>query len=210
MFEGFKSALRDLATMAYGLKQGVAFVGDKVISVEQSRRILKEYFDLDYNDRILVRELASNEEYLELVAAAQITGKPRMGIQARTGSAVAALPGPHRVSDLPRSAVGNRRSARRLHPPLRSLPRLPRRPPGLHLRYGAGRRSLNGRAPTAIASRFDRLRPATSSVPEGPPIGRVHPDRGTSGRAIPVRDRCRDSGADGNRTPRRRCPGRSR
>ncbi len=86
MFEGFKSALRDLALMAYGLKQGVAFMGNKVISLEQARTILSQHFDIDYRDKEVLRQLSMNEKYLELVAAAQITGKPRMGIQTRNGA----------------------------------------------------------------------------------------------------------------------------
>ena len=86
MFEGFKSALRDLATMAWGLKQGVAYIGDRILSIEQARTMLADHFDIDYHDQKLAKELISNEHYLELVTAAQITGKPRMGIAARTGA----------------------------------------------------------------------------------------------------------------------------
>ncbi|MFC1752545.1 Glu/Leu/Phe/Val dehydrogenase [Thermoproteota archaeon] len=86
MFEGFKSALRDLALMAYGIKKGVALIGDRVISMDEARHILAENFDIDFSDSNVIKELAQKEKYLELVNAAQITGKPRMGIQARTGA----------------------------------------------------------------------------------------------------------------------------
>ncbi|MBN2628032.1 MAG: Glu/Leu/Phe/Val dehydrogenase, partial [Spirochaetales bacterium] len=86
MFEGFKSALRDLALMAYGVRHNVTMIGDQIISLEEARHILKEAFDIDYNDTRILRELGANQEYLELVVAAQITGKPRMGIEARTGA----------------------------------------------------------------------------------------------------------------------------
>ena len=86
MFEGFKSALHDIALIANGMKKSSAFMGNKVVSLEAARNILKEQFNINYQDGVLLRELADNEEYLELVAAPQITGKPRMGIQARTGA----------------------------------------------------------------------------------------------------------------------------
>lgn len=83
MFEGFKSALRDLAMMAYGLKGGVSMIGSRIVSVEDARRMLKENFDVDWTDSAVLRELSGSEEYLELVAAAQVTGKPKRGIAAR-------------------------------------------------------------------------------------------------------------------------------
>ncbi|MFP4382926.1 MAG: Glu/Leu/Phe/Val family dehydrogenase [Spirochaetia bacterium] len=86
MFEGFKSALRDLALIAYGLKQGVAFMGNKVIPLEVVRKILSEHFDIDYRDEEVLQALSMNEKYLELVTAAQITGKPRMGVAVRNGA----------------------------------------------------------------------------------------------------------------------------
>ncbi|HOG17194.1 MAG TPA: Glu/Leu/Phe/Val dehydrogenase dimerization domain-containing protein [Syntrophales bacterium] len=86
LFEGFKSALRDLALIAYGLKKGAADIGNRVVSLTEAREMLRHNFDVDYNDRLVLRELISSERYLELVAAAQITGKPRMGIEVR-GSA---------------------------------------------------------------------------------------------------------------------------
>ncbi|MGL1890424.1 MAG: hypothetical protein OCD02_02305 [Spirochaetaceae bacterium] len=86
LFEGFKSALRDLALLAYGIKKGVALIGNKIISVDEARRILYENFDIDYLDKEILKELSTKEEYLNLVTAAQITGKPKMGINARTGA----------------------------------------------------------------------------------------------------------------------------
>ncbi|MBN2618301.1 MAG: Glu/Leu/Phe/Val dehydrogenase, partial [Spirochaetales bacterium] len=86
LFEGFKSALRDLALLAYGIKKGVSQIGNKIISVEEARSILYNNFDIDYLDSSILKELSTNEEYLNLVTAAQITGKPKMGIAARTGA----------------------------------------------------------------------------------------------------------------------------
>ncbi len=86
MFEGFKSALRDLALMVYGIRHNVTMIGDQIISLEEARMILRDAFDIDYNDKKILKELGSNQDYLELVVAAQITGKPRMGIEARTGA----------------------------------------------------------------------------------------------------------------------------
>ncbi|MDC7222385.1 MAG: Glu/Leu/Phe/Val dehydrogenase dimerization domain-containing protein [Spirochaetales bacterium] len=86
MFEGFKSALRDLALMVNGVRHNVTMIGDQIISLEEARLILKEAFQIDYNDRKVLRELGVNQEYLELVVAAQITGKPRMGLEARNGA----------------------------------------------------------------------------------------------------------------------------
>lgn len=83
MFEGFKSALRDLAMMAYGLKPGVSLVGSRIVSIEDARRMLAEHFAVDWTDPEILRELCGNEKYLELVAAAHITGKPKLGIAAR-------------------------------------------------------------------------------------------------------------------------------
>ncbi len=82
MFEGFKSALRDISLLAYGVKSGVGVIGDSVVSMEQARRMLLDNFGVDFHDRELLRELASSERYLELVAAPQITGKPKLGIDA--------------------------------------------------------------------------------------------------------------------------------
>lgn len=86
LFEGFKSALRDLALMAYGLKKGITLIGNRAISLYEARKILQEHFDIDYLDQRLLKALITNETYLELVTAAQITGKPRMGIEARNGA----------------------------------------------------------------------------------------------------------------------------
>ena len=86
MFEGFKSALRDLALMASGIKKSLSIIGDRVISVEEARRLLEKNFDINPYDMRILHELITSERYLELVAAPQITGKPRMGIAARTGA----------------------------------------------------------------------------------------------------------------------------
>ena len=86
LFEGFKSALHDLAMIAYGLKKNVAFLGNKVLTLADARAILSGNFDVDWHDERILRELAMNEGYLERVVAPQITGKPRMGIQARGGA----------------------------------------------------------------------------------------------------------------------------
>ena len=86
MFEGFKSALRDLALMVYGVRHNVTMIGDRIISLEEARVILREAFNIDYTDSRILKELGANQDYLELVVAAQITGKPRMGINARTGA----------------------------------------------------------------------------------------------------------------------------
>lgn len=86
IFEGFKSALSDLAKMAYGLKQGVALFDNKAVSLRRAREILRDHFDIDLEDRRALRELFENEEYLELVAAAQITGKTLRGLKARRGA----------------------------------------------------------------------------------------------------------------------------
>jgi glutamate dehydrogenase/leucine dehydrogenase len=86
MFEGFKSALRDLALMVYGVRHNVTMIGDKIISLEEARTILREAFNIDYTDSRILKELGANQDYLELVVAAQITGKPRMGIDTRTGA----------------------------------------------------------------------------------------------------------------------------
>jgi glutamate dehydrogenase/leucine dehydrogenase len=86
LFEGFKSALRDLAMIAYGMKRGATLIGNRIISLDEARMMLLRHFDIDYHDRGILQELISSEQYLDLVAAAQITGKPRMGIAARTGA----------------------------------------------------------------------------------------------------------------------------
>jgi glutamate dehydrogenase (NAD(P)+) len=86
MFEGFKSVLRDLALMVYGVKNNVSMIGDKIISLEAARRLLKDAFEINYDDKKILEQLCMDQEYLELVVAAQITGKPRMGISARNGA----------------------------------------------------------------------------------------------------------------------------
>ncbi len=86
MFEGFKSALRDLALMTSGIKNGISLVGNRVVSRTRAREILQKNFDVDVNDDAIIQELINSELYLELVAAAQITGKPNRGIAARNGA----------------------------------------------------------------------------------------------------------------------------
>ncbi|MDC7231952.1 MAG: Glu/Leu/Phe/Val dehydrogenase dimerization domain-containing protein [Spirochaetales bacterium] len=86
MFQGFKSALRDLALMVYGVRHNVTMIGDQIISLQEARQLLKEGFNIDYTDSRILKELGANQDYLELVVAAQITGKPKMGIDARTGA----------------------------------------------------------------------------------------------------------------------------
>ncbi|MHB8909776.1 MAG: Glu/Leu/Phe/Val family dehydrogenase [Syntrophales bacterium] len=86
LFEGFKSALHDLAMIAYGVKKNVAVLGNKVLTLSDARAILSGNFDVDWHDERILRELTMNEDYLERVVAPQITGKPRMGIEARGGS----------------------------------------------------------------------------------------------------------------------------
>jgi glutamate dehydrogenase (NAD(P)+) len=86
LFEGFKSALRDLAMTVYGLKKGVSFIGNSVISIEGARSILNTNFGIDCDNQDLLERLATDEDYLELVVAAQITGKPKLGLNARNGA----------------------------------------------------------------------------------------------------------------------------
>jgi glutamate dehydrogenase (NAD(P)+) len=76
MFEGFKSVLRDLVLMVYGVKNNVSMIGDKIISLEEARKLLKDAFDINYDDKKILEKLGMDQEYLELVVAAQITGKP--------------------------------------------------------------------------------------------------------------------------------------
>lgn len=86
LFEGFKSALRDLSLLVLGVKKGVSLIGNKIISVEEARSILLNNFSINYLDKEVLTELSISEEYLNLVVAPQITGKPKMGIDARTGA----------------------------------------------------------------------------------------------------------------------------
>ncbi|MDD5712083.1 MAG: Glu/Leu/Phe/Val dehydrogenase dimerization domain-containing protein [Smithellaceae bacterium] len=86
LFEGFKSALRDLVLLAYGIKKGVTTIGNRVISFTEARDILKHQFDVDWSDKRGLKELIRSEKYLELVTAPQITGKKRLGIAARDGA----------------------------------------------------------------------------------------------------------------------------
>ena len=86
MFEGFKTALRELCMLSSGIKQGVGIIGNEVVSYEKASRMLRDNFGIDPMDEAVMARLIENEQYLELVAAAQITGKPKMGIAARTGA----------------------------------------------------------------------------------------------------------------------------
>lgn len=86
LFEGFKSALRDLAMTIHGIKKGVSFIGNTVISIEGARTILQDNFGIDCDNQKLIERLATDEDYLELVVASQITGKPKLGLGARNGA----------------------------------------------------------------------------------------------------------------------------
>lgn len=87
LFEGFKSSIRDLALMAYGSKRHVGLIGNNcVVSVEMARAMLRDHFGLNLWDEAMLKELATSERYLNLVCAAQITGKQRLGIPVRTGA----------------------------------------------------------------------------------------------------------------------------
>ena len=86
LFEGFKSALRDLAMTVYGIKKGVSIIGNTVVSIEGARTILQSNFGIDCDNHQLLERLATDEDYLELVVAAQITGKPKLGLAARSGA----------------------------------------------------------------------------------------------------------------------------
>jgi glutamate dehydrogenase (NAD(P)+) len=57
-----------------------------VLTLADARAILSDHFDVDWQDERILRELATNEGYLERVVAPQITGKPRMGISVRNGA----------------------------------------------------------------------------------------------------------------------------
>jgi glutamate dehydrogenase/leucine dehydrogenase len=83
LFEGFKSALRDLVLVSSGIKKGVTLIGNRVVSIDEARGMLSNNFNIDWTNRRILRELVINEKYLELVSAPQITGKPHMGIAAR-------------------------------------------------------------------------------------------------------------------------------
>jgi glutamate dehydrogenase (NAD(P)+) len=86
LFEGFKSALRDLAMIVIGVKQGATVIGNRIISLDEARNILWNHFDLDYREPGVLQQLIYSEQYLDLIAAAQITGKSRMGIEVRAGA----------------------------------------------------------------------------------------------------------------------------
>jgi glutamate dehydrogenase/leucine dehydrogenase len=86
LVEGFKSALRDLVLMVYGIKRAPISIGNKIITIEHARKILSDNFNIDVKNETFLKELTTSEKYLELVVAAQITGKPNMGIAARKGA----------------------------------------------------------------------------------------------------------------------------
>lgn len=87
LFEGFKSSTRHLALMAHGSKKHVGLIGNnRVVSIEQARGMLRKNFEISLWDDTVLHELASSERYLNLVCAAQITGKDHFGIQARAGA----------------------------------------------------------------------------------------------------------------------------
>ena len=86
MFEGFKAAVRELALIAYGIKDGVSYIGNHVISIDQAIMMLQGFFGLDFLSQETLEKLVTDEKYVELVAAAQITGKPKMGIPVRNGA----------------------------------------------------------------------------------------------------------------------------
>lgn len=88
LVEGFKSALRDLALVVYGIRESYTMIGNRVLSLADARKMLLKHFNIHPNDTLLLNELVKNETYLNLVVAAQITGKPleKMGTLARTGA----------------------------------------------------------------------------------------------------------------------------
>ncbi len=86
IFKGYKAALRDLVTLAFGSKYGAAYIGKRVVAIGEARSILEKHFDVDSFDDAVISRLMTDEYYLELVLAAQITGKPDMGIEARNGA----------------------------------------------------------------------------------------------------------------------------
>ncbi|MBN4074020.1 hypothetical protein JYT61_00505 [bacterium AH-315-E10] len=92
IFEGFKTALRDIVCQAYASRYGAARIAKRIITITEAREILESNFEIDpYDDRVL-HTLLTDETYLSLVLASQITGKPVLGIQARknaTGFGVA-------------------------------------------------------------------------------------------------------------------------
>lgn len=87
LFEGFKSALREVALTALRLKNQVALIGNELITTDRAKEILAENFGIFLpHDRDLVERLLADWHYLELVSAGQITGKPIMGLPVRNGS----------------------------------------------------------------------------------------------------------------------------
>jgi glutamate dehydrogenase/leucine dehydrogenase len=86
IFEGYKAALRDLVSLVYASKFGAARVGKKLVNVKQARKILANNFEIDPYDDEALKRLMTNEHYLSLVIASQITGKPKMGVNVRNGA----------------------------------------------------------------------------------------------------------------------------
>ena len=86
IFEGYKSALRDLVSLVYASKYGAARVGKKLVNVKQARKILERNFEIDPYDDDTLKRLMTNEHYLSLVVASQLTGKPKMGVNVRNGA----------------------------------------------------------------------------------------------------------------------------
>lgn len=86
IFEGYKAALRDLVSLVYASKYGAARVGKKLVTVKQARKILEHNFEIDPYDDDTLKRLMTNEYYLSLVVASQITGKPKMGVNVRNGA----------------------------------------------------------------------------------------------------------------------------
>lgn len=86
IFEGYKAALRDLVSLVYASKYGAARVGKKLVTVKQARKILENNFEIDPYDDETLKRLMTNEHYLSLVIASQITGKPKMGVNVRNGA----------------------------------------------------------------------------------------------------------------------------
>lgn len=86
IFEGYKAALRDLISLVYASKYGAARVGKQLVNVQQARSILEKNFEIDPYDDETLKRLMTNEHYLSLVVASQITGKPKMGVNVRNGA----------------------------------------------------------------------------------------------------------------------------
>ncbi len=86
IFDGYKAAFRDLVTLTYTSKFGVAYIGKRIVNITSARKILEENFNIDPFDNEIIHWLMTSEKYLNLVLASQITEKPVMGIEARHGA----------------------------------------------------------------------------------------------------------------------------